>query len=164
MLLQVIVLERNRRVALPKNDQIWPKIGILWSIWARPCRLLWCPVGGSFGGCGARAVSRKTPIYSIIYIFFFFFNGHWSIFSYIYLTDLSLLADNTVHISSIPVLPLHESIVMMVKNVWLIVILWSALYNCAIPWNLILSTQTHPERGGGEVALMHCHQHTINNS
>ena len=43
---------------LPKNDQIW----------ARPCRLIRCPVGGSFGGCGARAVSRKTPIYFIIII------------------------------------------------------------------------------------------------
>ena len=24
-----------------------------------------CPVGGSIGGCGARAVSHKTPIYFI---------------------------------------------------------------------------------------------------
>ena len=31
-----------------------------WSIWAR---LIQCPVDGSVGGCGARAVSRKTPIY-----------------------------------------------------------------------------------------------------
>ena len=46
---------------LPKNDQIW----LFWSIWARPCRLIQCPVGGSVGGCGARAVSRKTPIYFI---------------------------------------------------------------------------------------------------
>ena len=37
-----------------------------WSIWARPCRLNQCPVGGSVGGCGARAVSRKTPIYFIV--------------------------------------------------------------------------------------------------
>merc|ERR1719336_547428 len=36
-----------------------------WSIWARPCRLIQCPVDGSVGGCGARAVSRKTPIYFI---------------------------------------------------------------------------------------------------
>ena len=27
------------------------------------CRLIWCPVGGLACGCGARAVSRKTPIY-----------------------------------------------------------------------------------------------------
>ena len=37
-----------------------------WSIWARPGRLIRCPVGGSVGGCGARAVSRKTPIYLIV--------------------------------------------------------------------------------------------------
>ena len=41
-----------------------------WSIWARPCRFFWCPVGWSVGGCGARAVSRKTPIYFIIIIIF----------------------------------------------------------------------------------------------
>ena len=40
-----------------------------WSIWARPCRLIQCPVGGSVGGCGARAVSRKTPIYFILMTF-----------------------------------------------------------------------------------------------
>ena len=37
-----------------------------WSIWARPCRLIQCPVGGTFGGCGAQAVSRKTPFYFMI--------------------------------------------------------------------------------------------------
>ena len=46
---------------LPKNNKIWH----FWSIWARPCPLIQCPVGGSVGGCGAWAVSRKTPIYFI---------------------------------------------------------------------------------------------------
>ena len=32
-------------------------------IFARPCRLIWCPVGGLVGGFGAWAVSRKTPFY-----------------------------------------------------------------------------------------------------
>ena len=49
---------------LPKNEQI--EIGIFCSFWARPCRLIWCPVGGSVGSCGARAVSCKTPIYFIL--------------------------------------------------------------------------------------------------
>ena len=40
-----------------------------WSISARPCRLIQCPVGGSVGGCGVRAVSRKTPIYFIYNIY-----------------------------------------------------------------------------------------------
>ena len=46
---------------MPKNDQIWPKIGVFGPF--GPCRLLRCPVSGWVGGCGARAVSRKTPIY-----------------------------------------------------------------------------------------------------
>ena len=29
----------------------------------RPCRLIWCPIGWLVGGCGARAITRKTPIY-----------------------------------------------------------------------------------------------------
>ena len=41
-----------------------------WSIWARPCRLIRCPIGGSVGGCGARVVSRKTPIYFIVVAYF----------------------------------------------------------------------------------------------
>ena len=45
----------------PNLAQNWD----FWLIWARPCRLIRCPVGGSVGGCGARAVSRKTPIYFI---------------------------------------------------------------------------------------------------
>ena len=47
---------------MPKYDPIWPKIGI-----SDHCLLIWCPVGGLAGGCGARAVSRKTPIYFIKY-------------------------------------------------------------------------------------------------
>ena len=41
-----------------------PKLAFL-VIWARPCWLIWCPISGLDGGCGARAVSRKTPIYFI---------------------------------------------------------------------------------------------------
>ena len=51
---------------LPQKRPNWAQNWHFWSIWARPCRLLWCPVCGSVGGCGARAVSRKTPIYFII--------------------------------------------------------------------------------------------------
>ena len=38
------------------NDQIWPEIGIF----ARPCWLIWCLVGGSVGGCGAGFISQDT--------------------------------------------------------------------------------------------------------
>ena len=30
-------------------------------------RLIWCPVGGLVGDCGAQAVSHKTPIYFILH-------------------------------------------------------------------------------------------------
>ena len=45
---------------LLKNNQIWLEIGI-----SDHCWLIWCPVVGLAGGRGARAVSRKTPIYFI---------------------------------------------------------------------------------------------------
>ena len=45
---------------LLKNNQIWPKIDV-----SDHCWLIWCPVDGLAGGCGAGAVSRKTPIYFI---------------------------------------------------------------------------------------------------
>ena len=54
---------QNRPYFLPKNDPIWPKIGIFVHCW-----LIWCPVVGLVGGCGARAVSRKTPIYLMIFM------------------------------------------------------------------------------------------------
>ena len=50
----------------------------------------WCPVGGLVGSCGARAVSRKTPIYFICLlnplskIFL-----HWSYFALIVFKQLS---------------------------------------------------------------------------
>ena len=43
-----------------------PEIGISDHGWP-----IWCPVDGFAGGCGAGAVSRKTPIY-FIYIYFIF--------------------------------------------------------------------------------------------
>ena len=47
---------------------------LFWSFWARPCRLIWGPVSGLVGGCGARAVYCKTPIYFIhIYIIIYIF-------------------------------------------------------------------------------------------
>ena len=43
---------------LPKNNQIWPKIGIFGQFGPGHA--------GSVGGCGARAVSRETPIYFMV--------------------------------------------------------------------------------------------------
>ena len=54
-------------------------------IWASPCRLIQCPVGGLVGVCGARAVSRKTPIYFIGIMIFDLLN-----FGILNISDLSL--------------------------------------------------------------------------
>ena len=51
------------RIFCPKPT----KFGLKLAFWARPCRLIWCPFAGLVGVCGARAVSRMTPIYFIIY-------------------------------------------------------------------------------------------------
>ena len=47
----------------PNLTQNWH----FWSIRARPCWLIWCSVGGLVGGRGAWAVSRKKPIYFILF-------------------------------------------------------------------------------------------------
>ena len=60
---KLLIFPVEIRIFAPKQPNLaqnWH----FWSIWARPCRPQ-CPVGGSVGGCGARAVSRKTPIYFI---------------------------------------------------------------------------------------------------
>ena len=58
---KLLISPVKKKDFLPKNDQIQPEIGIFVYCW-----LMWCPVGGLVGGCGARAVSRKTHIYFII--------------------------------------------------------------------------------------------------
>ena len=59
---KTFVFSSKKKDFLPKNDQIWPKTGIFGQFGPGHCRLIQCPVGGSVGGCGARAVSRKTTI------------------------------------------------------------------------------------------------------
>ena len=54
---KLLISPVKKKDFLHKNNQIWPKFGIFVHCW-----LIWCPVGGFAGGCGARAVSRKTPI------------------------------------------------------------------------------------------------------
>ena len=65
---KLLISPVKKRIFCPKTTKFGPNWHF-WSIWARPCRLIQCPVGGSVGGCGARAVSRKTPIYFIYYTF-----------------------------------------------------------------------------------------------
>ena len=56
-----------------KNKEFWPKMTKFCPKYAflgtynRPCRFIWCPIGWLVGGCGAQAVSRKTPIYCLLH-------------------------------------------------------------------------------------------------
>ena len=58
--------KRQKRPNLARNWHFWkttifgPRLAFL-VIWARPCWLIWCSIGGLDGGCGAQALSRKTP-------------------------------------------------------------------------------------------------------
>ena len=54
----------KNRIFCHKTTQFGPKLAFLVNL-GQACRHIQCPVGGSVGGCGARAVSRKTPIYFI---------------------------------------------------------------------------------------------------
>ena len=55
----------KNRIFCPKTT----KIGIFGQFGPGYAGNIRCPVGGSVGGCGARAVSRKTPIYFMYLIF-----------------------------------------------------------------------------------------------
>ena len=53
----------------PKKSKFGPKMAFLFILGqALPAHL--------DGGCGARAVSRKTPIYFIIIVYYYVFLGH----------------------------------------------------------------------------------------
>ena len=52
----------------PKTAIFAPKYSFICTY--RPCLLIWCILGRLVGGCGARAVSRKTLIHFILCIFF----------------------------------------------------------------------------------------------
>ena len=58
---KLLIFQVKKRIFYPKTTKFCPKLAFL-------VNLGQCPVGGSVGGCGARAVSRKTPIYFIILV------------------------------------------------------------------------------------------------
>ena len=63
---KLLISPVKKRIFLPKYDQIWPKIGIFGQFGPGHAGLFDGPVGGSVVVCGARAVSRKTPIYFMV--------------------------------------------------------------------------------------------------
>ena len=57
---KLLISPVKKRIFCPKTTKFGPKLAFLVNL-AKPCRLIQRPVGGSVGGCGAWAVSRKTP-------------------------------------------------------------------------------------------------------
>ena len=54
---KLMISQVKKRIFCPKTTKVGPKLAFLVNLG---------PVGGLAGGCGARAVSRKTPIYFIM--------------------------------------------------------------------------------------------------
>ena len=64
---KLLIFPVEIKIFCPKMTKFGPKLAFLVNLGQamQAYSVLWCPVGESVGGCGARAVSRKTPIYFI---------------------------------------------------------------------------------------------------
>ena len=58
---KLLISQVNKRIFCPKKTKFGPKLAFLVNL--GHAGLFGALLGGSVGGCGARAVSRKTPIY-----------------------------------------------------------------------------------------------------
>ena len=58
----------KKRIFCPKTTKFGPKLAFLVNL-GQAIQAYSMPCCGSVGGCGARAVSRKTPIYFIVSLF-----------------------------------------------------------------------------------------------
>merc|ERR1719474_1178402 len=62
---KLLISEVKKRIFCPKMTKFGPKLAFLVNL-GQAMQAYSMPCCGSVGGCGARAVSRKTPIYFII--------------------------------------------------------------------------------------------------
>ena len=66
---KLLISPVKKRIFCPKMTKFGLKLAF-WSFLARPCWLIWCPVGGSVGGCGAGCISQYTYLlYDMIKVF-----------------------------------------------------------------------------------------------
>ena len=61
---KLLISEVKKRIFCPKTTKFGPKLAFLVNL-GQAMQAYSMPCCGSVGGCGARAVSRKTPIYFI---------------------------------------------------------------------------------------------------
>ena len=62
---KLLIFPVEIRIFCPKTTKFGPKLAFLVNL-GQAMQAYSMPCCGSVGGCGARAVSRKTPIYFII--------------------------------------------------------------------------------------------------
>ena len=65
---KLLIFPVEIRIFCPKTTKFGPKLAFLVNL-GQAMQAYSMPCCGSVGGCGARAVSRKTPIYFIISMF-----------------------------------------------------------------------------------------------
>ena len=58
--------KKKKKIFCPKTTEFGPKLAFFVNL-GKAMQAYSMPCYGSVGGCGARAVSRKTPIYFMIY-------------------------------------------------------------------------------------------------
>ena len=61
---KLMISQVKKRIFCPKTTKFGPKLAFLVDM-GQAMQAYSVPCCGSVGGCGARAVSRKTPIYFI---------------------------------------------------------------------------------------------------
>ena len=59
---KLMIIQVKKRIFCPKTTKFGPKLAFLVNL-GQAMQAYSMPCCGSVGGCGARAVSRKTPIY-----------------------------------------------------------------------------------------------------
>merc|ERR1712155_470067 len=62
---KLLISQVKKRIFCPKTTKFGPKLAFLVDM-GQAMQAYSMPFCGSVGGCGARAVSRKTPIYFIL--------------------------------------------------------------------------------------------------
>ena len=63
---KLLIFQVKKRIFCPKTTKFGQKLAFLVNF-GQAMQAYSMPCCGSVGGCGARAVSRKTPIYFMVY-------------------------------------------------------------------------------------------------
>ena len=122
---KLLISPVKKRIFCPKTTKFGPKLAYL-VIWARPCWLIWCPVGGLAGGCGAGCISQDT------YLLYVMISAWEGLLSYSILkTNTTRWLTNMFHHHSDPQQPVSPVLQAEVHQLDLLhQLLWTNCTNC----------------------------------